>query len=201
MHIGNNLRFFFLLFTVFYQQDIWKFSVVCLSLALTLLTTKNNQLMNQELSMNANLVVASLQKPASEFTKADIIGFIRQNGIRMVNFMYPAGDGRLKTLNFVITNEAYLEAILTCGERVDGSSLFSLLRQVVVICMSFRVSVRLLSIRLPKFPPFPCFVHSLIRMANRWRVHPNIRFVRLVVPLPMLQEWNFKRWASWSIMW
>lgn len=81
--------------------------------------------MNQELSMNANLVVASLQKPASEFTKADIIGFIRQNGIRMVNFMYPAGDGRLKTLNFVITNEAYLETILTCGERVDGSSLFS----------------------------------------------------------------------------
>lgn len=81
--------------------------------------------MNQELSMNANLVVASLQKPASEFTKTDIIGFIRQNGIRMVNFMYPAGDGRLKTLNFVITNEAYLEAILTCGERVDGSSLFS----------------------------------------------------------------------------
>ena len=81
--------------------------------------------MNQELSMNANLVVASLQKPASEFTKADIIGFIRQNGIRMVNFVYPAGDGRLKTLNFVITNEAYLEAILTCGERVDGSSLFS----------------------------------------------------------------------------
>ena len=125
MHIGSNLRFFFLLFTVFYQQGIWKFSVVCLSLALTLLTTKNNQLMNQELSMNANLVVASLQKPASEFTKADIIGFIRQNGIRMVNFMYPAGDGRLKTLNFVITNEAYLEAILTCGERVDGSSLFS----------------------------------------------------------------------------
>lgn len=75
--------------------------------------------------MNANQLVAFLQKPASEFTKVDIISFIRQNGIRMVNFMYPAGDGRLKTLNFVITNEAYLEAILTCGERVDGSSLFS----------------------------------------------------------------------------
>ena len=42
----------------------------------------------------------------------------------MVNFMYPAGDGRLKTLNFVINNAAYLDAILTCGERVDGSSLF-----------------------------------------------------------------------------
>ena len=42
----------------------------------------------------------------------------------MVNFMYPAADGRLKTLNFVINNAAYLDAILTCGERVDGSSLF-----------------------------------------------------------------------------
>jgi glutamine synthetase len=42
----------------------------------------------------------------------------------MINFMYPAGDGRLKTLNFVIHNQAYLNAILTCGERVDGSSLF-----------------------------------------------------------------------------
>ena len=27
----------------------------------------------------------------------------------MVNFMYPAGDGRLKTLNFVINNLGYLE--------------------------------------------------------------------------------------------
>lgn len=40
------------------------------------------------------------------------------------NFMYPAADGRLKTLNFVINNASYLDAILTCGERVDGSSLF-----------------------------------------------------------------------------
>ncbi|ADV42595.1 glutamine synthetase family protein [Bacteroides helcogenes] len=81
--------------------------------------------MNQELTMNANLLVAFLQKPSSEFTKEDIINFIRQNEIRMVNFMYPAGDGRLKTLNFVITDLDYLNAILTCGERVDGSSLFS----------------------------------------------------------------------------
>ena len=63
-------------------------------------------------------------KPAREFTKADIVRYISDNGIRMVNFMYPAGDGRLKTLNFVINNAAYLDAILSCGERVDGSSLF-----------------------------------------------------------------------------
>mgnify|MGYP002250286529 FL=1 len=80
--------------------------------------------MNQELSMSPNLLVAALQKPASEFTKADIVSYIKENDIRMVNFMYHAADGSLKTLNFVINNEAYLDAILTCGERVDGSSLF-----------------------------------------------------------------------------
>ena len=81
--------------------------------------------MNEKLSMSANKLVAFLQKPSSMFTKEDIISFIQQNDIRMVNFMYPARDGRLKTLNFVITDLAYLNAILTCGERVDGSSLFS----------------------------------------------------------------------------
>jgi len=81
--------------------------------------------MNKDLELNPNKLVAYLGKPAKEFTKADIIRYIKENDIRMVNFMYPAGDGRLKTLNFVINNEAYLDAILTCGERVDGSSLFS----------------------------------------------------------------------------
>src|SRR5574344_294387 len=80
---------------------------------------------NSEVIMNANQVVAYLQKPAESFMKEDIIRFIQENGIRMINFMYPGGDGRLKTLNFVVTNKAYLETILTCGERVDGSSLFS----------------------------------------------------------------------------
>ena len=81
--------------------------------------------MNKELSMSPNPLVAFLEKPAAEFTKADIISYISAHEIRMVNFMYPAGDGRLKTLNFVINNEEYLETILTCGERVDGSSLFT----------------------------------------------------------------------------
>lgn len=79
---------------------------------------------SEELILNANEVVEFLQKPASEFTKADIISFIRNNEIRMVNFMYPGGDGKLKTLNFVINSLSYLDTILTCGERVDGSSLF-----------------------------------------------------------------------------
>ncbi len=77
------------------------------------------------IAMNANPVVAFLQKSPESFTKADIIRYIEKNEIKMVNFMYPGGDGKLKTLNFVITNMAYLDTILTCGERVDGSSLFS----------------------------------------------------------------------------
>ncbi len=74
---------------------------------------------------SANPLVRELQKPAADFTKADILRVVRDKGIRHVNFMYPAGDGRLKTLNFVLNDEEYLDEILTCGERVDGSSLFS----------------------------------------------------------------------------
>jgi glutamine synthetase len=84
----------------------------------------NLYIMDNKLEMCPNRVVAFLGKPCNEFTKADIVRYIKENGIRMVNFMYPAGDGRLKTLNFVINDAAYLDTILTCGERVDGSSLF-----------------------------------------------------------------------------
>lgn len=71
-----------------------------------------------------NSLAAFLQKPSCEFTKQDIISFVEEKEIRMVNFMYPANDGRLKTLNFVVSDNVYLDTILTCGERVDGSSLF-----------------------------------------------------------------------------
>lgn len=80
--------------------------------------------MNKEIEMNPNPLVAFIGKSCADFKREDIVRYIQENGIKMVNFMYPAGDGRLKTLNFVINNRAYLDAILTCGERVDGSSLF-----------------------------------------------------------------------------
>lgn len=65
-----------------------------------------------------------LGKTPDSFTKADIIRYVKENGIEMIDFMYPAGDGRIKTLNFVINDDEYLDNILTFGERVDGSSLF-----------------------------------------------------------------------------
>ena len=84
--------------------------------------------MDNSFLFNANPLVAYLKKPASAFTKQDIVRYICENEIRMVNFMYPGGDGKLKTLNFVITDMQYLDTILTCGERVDGSSLFSFIQ-------------------------------------------------------------------------
>jgi len=81
--------------------------------------------MNNKIALNKNRIVQVLNKPAAEFTKQDIIDYVVANGIEMVNFMYPAGDGRLKTLNFIINDLDYLNTILTSGERVDGSSLFN----------------------------------------------------------------------------
>lgn len=78
-----------------------------------------------EVSLNPNKLVKYLKKPSSEFTRHDIIRFIEENGIEMVNFRFVAEDGKLKTINFVITSRDYLESILSTGERVDGSSLFS----------------------------------------------------------------------------
>ena len=74
--------------------------------------------------LNPNPLVQYLNKSAEEFTKADIIKYIEDHNIEMVNFRYAGGDGRLKTLNFVISSRDHLNSILTTGERVDGSSLF-----------------------------------------------------------------------------
>lgn len=76
------------------------------------------------ITLNKNAIVQYFGKEPREFTREDIVGYITDNGIEMVNFMYPAADGRLKTLNFVINDLDYLNTILTLGERVDGSSLF-----------------------------------------------------------------------------
>ena len=80
---------------------------------------------NERFATSLNPLVQHLGKEPKDFTKEDIIQFIEDNEIRMLNFRYVAGDGRLKSLNFVITDRDYLEQVLSHGERVDGSSLFS----------------------------------------------------------------------------
>ncbi|MFA5795352.1 MAG: glutamine synthetase family protein [Candidatus Brocadiia bacterium] len=80
---------------------------------------------NYDLSLTPHLVARYLGKPPADFTRADLVKFIKANNIQMLNFRYVGGDGQLKTLNFVITGLKQLESILAAGERVDGSSLFS----------------------------------------------------------------------------
>ncbi len=80
--------------------------------------------MDKNIKLNPNAVVAFLGKAPETFTREDMLRFICENGIRMIDFMYPAEDGRVKTLNFTVNSLAYAETILSEGERVDGSSLF-----------------------------------------------------------------------------
>lgn len=78
-----------------------------------------------QIEMNPNRLVKFLGKLPEEFTKRDIMRFVEANDIGMLNFRYVGGDGRLKQLNFVINSKAELDKLLSAGERVDGSSLFS----------------------------------------------------------------------------
>jgi glutamine synthetase len=80
--------------------------------------------MSEQIISSPNPLVQYLQKQPKEFTKSDIIKYIIENGVEMLNFRYVGGDGRLKTLNFVVYDETQLDEILSSGERVDGSSLF-----------------------------------------------------------------------------
>ena len=66
--------------------------------------------LDKNIALNKNHLVTTLGKPAGSFTKQDIIDYCTSMDIEMINFMYPAGDGRLKTLNFVI-NTALLHSL------------------------------------------------------------------------------------------
>jgi glutamine synthetase len=79
----------------------------------------------KDFSTDLNPLVRHLNKEPKDFTKDDIIKFVKDNEIKMLNFRYTGGDGRLKSLNFVMSDTAYLEQVLSHGERIDGSSLFS----------------------------------------------------------------------------
>ena len=79
--------------------------------------------MDKTLQLNPNEVISYLKKAPSAFTAQDMLDFIVAKEIRMIDFMYPAEDGRVKTLNFTVNSLEYAETVLVEGERVDGSSL------------------------------------------------------------------------------
>ncbi len=69
-----------------------------------------------------------MAEAALEFTKKEeMVSFISENAIKILNLCHIPEDGRLKTLSFTATKSEKVCEILDLGERVDGSSLFSFL--------------------------------------------------------------------------
>ena len=75
-----------------------------------------------------HLLERYLQKDAAEFTIDDIVKYVYEKDIEMVNLRYVAEDGKLKTMNFVVSGEQELKELLTNGDRVDGAGIFSFLK-------------------------------------------------------------------------
>ena len=92
--------------------------------------TQSLKKISKEISQNLDMDTEEMLSDLSLLwrgaaTKSDIIKFIVENDIEMMNFRYVAEDGKLKALNFVINSLEHLDLVLTTGERVDGSSIFS----------------------------------------------------------------------------
>jgi glutamine synthetase len=73
---------------------------------------------------HAQTLHRQIGKAAGEWTVEDLVGFVRDQGIRLLSLMHVGGDGWLKTLDFVPRDSAHLADVLSGGERADGSSLF-----------------------------------------------------------------------------
>jgi len=72
----------------------------------------------------ANPLSVLLDKPASDFDRADLLRVIASEKIERVTFHYLAIDGKLKELTIPVTDRYQIESVLAEGERADGSSLF-----------------------------------------------------------------------------
>lgn len=104
----------------------------------------------------------------------------------------PAHDGRLKTLNFVISSREHLDTILTCGERVDGSSLFKHIEAGSSDLYVIQDIKQLLLIRLLRFQLSTFSVLFIIKMENPLIVLLNIFFVKLTKLSKMRLGYSFE---------
>ena len=71
-----------------------------------------------------NPLIEFLDKPAEEFTRADLMRVIVEKGIERITFHYTGLDGKLKELKLPVAGQQQAETVLADGERVDGSALF-----------------------------------------------------------------------------
>ena len=80
---------------------------------------------NNLFTRSANRLEAHLGKNAHEFTKDDIKQVVEDLNIKMVNFIVSCWWWTIENIEFHAPHPRLLGDILTSGERVDGSSLFS----------------------------------------------------------------------------
>ena len=71
-----------------------------------------------------NPLAVILNKPASDFRRADFLKIIEERHLERITFHYTALDGKLKEMKIPVANPYQAEMILAEGERVDGSQLF-----------------------------------------------------------------------------
>jgi len=67
-----------------------------------------------------------LNKERRDISREDLARFIIEHDVEMINLRFVAGDGRLKTFNYVADGPEQVDRLLAAGGRVDGSSLFPL---------------------------------------------------------------------------
>lgn len=95
-------------------------------------------------ALNPNPLVRLLDKEPKSFTKQDLIKVVEEFDVEMINFHYVAGDGRLKTLNFIIQDYEHLNSVLSVGESEQmGAVCLKILMQEQAIYMLF-LSIKLL---------------------------------------------------------
>jgi glutamine synthetase len=66
-----------------------------------------------------------MTKKSDSIEKEDVVKFVSEKRIKILNLCHVPEDGRLKTLSFSVSDAKRVNEILELGERVDGSCLFS----------------------------------------------------------------------------
>ena len=117
---------------------------------------------------NPNDLVRFLKKEPIDFRKEDIIRFIKKNDIKMINFNHIGGDGRLKTLNFIIRNEKKLRALLSCVSVLTDQVFFHILTLDIVIYTLYPDLKQHLLILSRKFQHLISCVHTLTVTGTNW---------------------------------
>ncbi|HNY62363.1 MAG TPA: hypothetical protein PLH70_03085 [Bacteroidales bacterium] len=74
--------------------------------------------------MNINPISKFLKKNPKEFSKTDIVRYIEEKEVKMVQLLFVGEDGCLRKVNINVHSKSFVDQLLTWGEMIDGSSVF-----------------------------------------------------------------------------